>query len=321
MKKAVFEGAYNFVIRDMPKPEVGPGLILVKVRYCSICGSDVHIYKYNKVPGADPLADSFSKVMGIPIHAVIGHQISGDVVETGEGVTCCKVGDRVALQGPGEGYAEYVLHQWAQPLPNSITYEQAAYLEPLNVALNAVKKSRVRLGDVVVVQGAGTIGLLVLQCVRVAGTSKTIITEMSEHRLAIAKELGADEVINVNKEDPVEQVRELTSGRGPDIVFECSGNHEALHELVEMLPFHGQGVIVSAYEHTPRIDFNTVMLKSLDLQGVQGMDNLFPLGVTLVESGRVNLDALYSSIVPLEKINEAMRALLERKEVGVLVKP
>ena len=155
----------------------------------------------------------------------------------------------------------------------------------------------------------------------VAGASKTIITEMSERRLAIAKELGADDVINTNKVDPVERVTELTSGRGPDIVFECSGNHQALQELVEMLPLHGQGVIVSAYEHTPRIDFNTVMLKSLDLQGVQGINNLFPLGVTLVEWGRVKLDALYSSIVPLEKVNEAMRALLERKEMGVLVKP
>ena len=87
----------------MSKPEVGPGLILVKVRYCSICGSDVHIYKYNKIPGADPLADSFSRIMGISVHAVIGYQISGDVVETGEGVTCCKVGGSSRITGAWRG--------------------------------------------------------------------------------------------------------------------------------------------------------------------------------------------------------------------------
>jgi threonine dehydrogenase-like Zn-dependent dehydrogenase len=321
MKRAVFEGAYNFVIKDVPKPEVGPGQTLVKVRYCSICGSDVHLYKYDKVVGVDPLADSFRKAFGIPIHSVIGHQISGDVVETGEGVTYCKVGDRVALQGPGEGYAEYVVTHLAQPVPDSITYEQAAYLEPLNVALNAVKKSRLGLGDIVVVQGAGTVGLSVLQCVRAAGAAKVIVTEMSEPRLKMARELGADEVINVREVDPVERVTELTGGLGPSIVFECTGNHEALEKMVEMLPFHGQGMIVASYEHLANIDYNTVMIKSLDIQGVLGADNLMPIGIALIQSGRIKMDPLYSSIVPLEKINEAMKALLEGKEVGVIVEP
>ncbi len=321
MKQAIIESAYNFVIRDVPKPEVGPGQVLVKVRCCSICGSDVHVYKYDPVPGEDPLNDSFSKVFGMPIQSTVGHQISGDVVETGEGVMSCKVGDRVPSLGPGGGYAEYVVAYSPQPLPDSVTYEQASFLEPLNVALNAIKKSRLALGDIVVVQGAGTIGLLVLQCARAAGAGKVFVTEMSEPRIGLAKALGADEVIDIREEDPVERINELTGGSGPGIVFECTGNTKALETMIEMLPFFGQGMIVASYEDFLQINYNTVMLKSLELKGVLGMENLLPIAISLVESGKVKLDQLYSAIMPLEKINEAMKALLEGKEIGVIVSP
>ena len=321
MKRAIFKGAYSFIVENVPKPEVGPGQVLVKVRYCSVCGSDVHLYKYDKTPSTDPLAEQFSKVMGMSVHDTIGHQISGDVVELGEGVTSCCVGDRVALQGPGDGYAEYVMAHWAQPLPDSVAHEQGAFLEPLNVALNAVKASRVRLGDTVLVQGAGTIGLLVLQCARAAGAGTVIVTEKSERRLNMARELGADAVINVDEVDPVQMVAQLTGGLGPGVVFECTGNQQGLETMVEVLPFHGQGVIVASYETPMTIDYNAVMLKSLILQGVLGMDNFFPIGVSLIDSGRVRVDSLYSSIVSLGKINEAMMALLQGQEIGVLIAP
>ena len=291
------------------------------MRYCSVCGSDVHLYKHDRAPNDSLLAEGFLKVMGMSVHDTIGHQISGDVVALGEGVTGCRVGDRVALQGPGDGYGEYVVATWAQPLPDSITYEQGTFLEPLNVALNAVKASRVRIGDTILVQGAGTIGLLALQCARVAGASTIIVTEKSERRVKMAGELGVDVVIDVNDSDPVQRIRELTGGSGPAVVFECTGNPQGMETMVEVLPFHGQGVIVASYETPTTIDYNTVMLKSLILQGVLGMDNFFPIGVSLIDSGRVRVDSLYSSIVPLERINEAMMALLQGQEIGVLIAP
>ena len=130
---------------------------------------------------------------------------------------------------------------------------------------------------------------------------------------------GADEVINVKDVDPVEQIKKLTGGSGPGIVFECTGNHRALQTMVDILPFSGQGVIVSAYEDLSEIDFNTIMAKNLDLQGVMGYDIYFPLGIELIKSGQVKVDSLYSSIMPLEKVNEAMNSLLEGTEVGVII--
>jgi threonine dehydrogenase-like Zn-dependent dehydrogenase len=155
----------------------------------------------------------------------------------------------------------------------------------------------------------------------VAGATTILVTEKSERRVKMASELGADVVINVNESDPVQRVRELTGGSGLAVVFECTGNPQGLETMVELLPFYGQGVIVASYETPITIDYNTIMLKSLNLQGVLGMDNFFPMGASLIESGRVRVDPLYSSIVPLENINEAMMALLEGKEIGILIAP
>lgn len=321
MKKAIFKGAYNFVIENVPKPTVGPGQMLVRVRYCSVCGSDVHVYKYDMDPGLDALADSWSKSLGFPIQDTIGHQFCGEVVDVGEGVQSAKVGDRIAGQGMG-GYAEYILiGDGATLLPESVTWEQASYLEPLNVAINSIKKSRLKLGDTIVVMGAGSIGQLVFQSARAAGAGKVIVLDRLENRLLLAKELGADAVINAGESEIVERVKKLTNGIGPDIVFECTGNPEALETMIEILPMFGQGVIVSTYEKRANLDFNTVALKSLNLQGILGMENYFPIALSLVASGRVRVDQLYSAIMPLEKINEALHALLEGKEVGVIIEP
>jgi 2-desacetyl-2-hydroxyethyl bacteriochlorophyllide A dehydrogenase len=323
MRKANFEGAYNMVVTDVPKPEVGPGEVLVKVKYCSICGSDTHMYKYEMKPGIDDLADSWLKSYGYPIQMLFGHQYCGVVEAVGEGVQKLKVGDRVAGQGGG-AYAEYALipsEDWIEVLPDSMTWEQAAYLEPLNVAVCSVRKSRIKLGDKIVIMGFGSVGNLIMQCARAAGAGQIIVTEMDEKRLALAKELGADEVINVKGVDVIEKVTEVMNGNKPDIVFECTGVSAVINTMFDLVKIDGKCIIASSYEQNSEIAFTNVMVKNLEIIGTFGVNNFFDEAITLVKSGRVNVDCLHSAIMPLEKINEAMKDLLDKKEVGVIIQP
>jgi (R,R)-butanediol dehydrogenase/meso-butanediol dehydrogenase/diacetyl reductase len=323
MRKAELKGAYNIVVTDVPKPEVGPGGVLVKVKYCSICGSDTHMYKYDLEPGLDDFADSWLKTYGFPPQIYYGHQYCGVVEAVGEGVQKVKVGDRVTGEGGG-AYADYILipsETMLVVLPDSITWEQAAFLEPLNVAINAVRKSRIKLGDKVVVMGFGSIGNLVMQCARAAGAGQVIVTEMDEKRLALAKKLGADEVINVKGVDVVEKVTEVMNGNKPDIVFECTGVPALINTMIDLVKVKGKGIIVASYEKKPEIAITDVMVKNLEVIGSLGDDNLFEEAITLVESGRVNVDCLNSAIMPLEKIDEAMKALLDKKEIGIILQP
>ena len=277
MRQAVLKDACKFVIEDVPKPEAVPETLVLKVKYTSICGSDIHIWQWGPTPKTERdrrAFDAWSRIyFGFPPTAILGHQLSGEVVETGPGAEPFKPGDRVTIRGAG-GYAEYTvamglgghpLSSVVYPLPEEVTYEQAALVEPLSVAVDAVRRSQLNLGDVAVVQGAGTIGLFVMQCARAAGARRVFVTEVSDLRIEKARALGADEVIHARKENVVERVRELTGGFGPDIVYDCAGNPEATRTMLEFAPIgRGKAIIVSTYENPFELDLN---LDQVSLKG------------------------------------------------------
>lgn len=342
MRQAVLKDSCRFTIEDVPKPELVPDTLLLKVRYTSICGSDIHIWQWGPEPKTERERSAFEAwseiYFGFPPTAILGHQLSGEVVETGPGVEAFKPGDRVTIRGAG-GYAEYAvamglgghpLSSVVYPLPPEVSYEQAALVEPLSVAVDAVRRSRMNLGDVAVVQGAGTIGLFVMQCTRAAGARKVIVTEVSAPRIEKARELGADAVVNPRKENVVERIRELTGGFGPDIVFDCAGNPEATRNMLAFAPVgRGKAIIVSTYEHPFEIDFNMIMMKNLKVVGfLSGLPGSYPpqsdpfdIAIELIRSGRVKVDTLVSSVMPLEKINEAFTKLSKAEEMVILMQP
>jgi threonine dehydrogenase-like Zn-dependent dehydrogenase len=332
MKQAVFQNARNFIVSDVPKPQAVQTGVVIKVKYCSICGSDVHLYQWDWVPKEPKGAASLKAVSdafgGIPGHFILGHQYCGEVFEVGPGVENCKKGDRVVARGVG-GYAEYAYSDHVYVLPDEITYEQAALIEPLSVTVDAVRKSKMSLGDVVVIQGAGTIGLFTLQCAKAGGARKIIITEISPKRLEKARELGADEVIDAGKTDVIKKVNEITNGFGPDIVFDCTGNPQANRVMMEMLPKWGTAVIMSSYAEHFEIDFNKIMLKCLNIIGMLSgtpdswapRSDPFVIAMDLIQKGKVKIDPLISAIMPLGKINEAFAALESGKETAVLIEP
>ncbi len=332
MKQAVFESAGNFVVKEVTRPEAVEGVAVIQVRYCSICGSDVHLYEWDWEP-EDPKGKATLKAVseafgGIPAHFILGHQYCGEVVEIGPGMENCKVGDRVTARGAG-GYGEFTVSDQVYVLPEEVTDEQAALIEPLSVTVDVIRRSQMVLGDVVVIQGAGTIGLFTLQSAKAAGARKVIITEVSDLRLEKAKEIGADEVIDARNEDVVQKIQELTGGYGPDIVYDCTGNPEANRKMMEMLPSHGKAVIMSTYLENLEIDFNTIMLKNLNVMGMlsgtpdtwEPRSDPFLIAIDLIKRGKVKIDPLISAIMPLEKINEAFAALERGEEMAVLIKP
>jgi (R,R)-butanediol dehydrogenase/meso-butanediol dehydrogenase/diacetyl reductase len=330
MKIAILENSYKFVIKKGPKPEVGSCSVGIKIQFCSICGSDIHMYKWGPKP-QDPsevkLVSFLDSILGFPAHSLLGHQVSGNIEEIGPEVEGFNVGDRVSVRTRG-AYADFIISEESQVyhLPDEVTYKQAAFIEPVSVAVSAVRRSKVKLGDVVVVLGAGPIGLFTAQCAIAAGASRVYVSEISELRLKKAKEFGVDEAINAKKVNVVQRINDLTRGLGPDVVFECAGKPETMWQMLNMLPRYGKGVIVAVYEKPFEIDPNRIMMKNLDIAGIlptrgEGRQDQFNIAIALIKTGKVRVDPIITATYSLNKINEAFINLIKGEQVGVLIKP
>ncbi|MCL5107405.1 MAG: zinc-binding dehydrogenase [Chloroflexi bacterium] len=330
MKAAVFKRADLLVVEDIPMPKAGRGELVVKVHYCGICGSDLHRYHYGLMaPGV-----------------VMGHEYSGVVAEVGEGVQGWQVGDRVIrgiragllgarysarekgftmdTQLPG-GYAEYCLAPAATllPLPESLSDEVASLSEPLAVGVHAVRLSSVKLGDVVVVLGAGPIGLLTLQSVLQLGPRLLIVSEPVAGRRELALKLGADVAIDPRQVDPVAECVRLADGLGPDVVFECAGAKPTLQQALEMARKRGQVVLVALCMEGCQVSPLDWVGREVQLQCAYGSEPVdWTVSLGLLRSGRVQGEPVISKVVPLAEIQAAFQGLLHpTDELQVLVRP
>ena len=248
MKAAVVVENEKVEYQEIEEPQVKPGFVKIKVMYSGICGSDVPRVLYHGVHF-------------YPI--VLGHEFSGDVVEVGEGVTKVKVGDRVSgaplvpcmkcedcqkgnfslckhytFIGSRENgaNADYVVipEQNAVPFDPSIPYEQGAMFEPSTVALHGLLQNDYQGGQDVAILGGGNIGMFTMQWAKIFGSHKVVVFDISEERLALAKRLGADEVINTTKENYMEEAMAITGGKGYGFVYETAGQVPTMHMAFEL---------------------------------------------------------------------------------------
>ncbi|MPM66347.1 L-threonine 3-dehydrogenase [bioreactor metagenome] len=276
----------------VPVPEVGPGEVLVKVRACAICGTDVHMYQWNAWANEN-VEKSYS---GLP--RIMGHEFSGDIVKVGEGVTKVKVGDRIAAEThipcgqcylcrTGNGfncqnvkrfkngvYAEYALipEMSAVLIPDSLSYEEGAVMEPFSVAVHGTSFTKVA-GDTVGIIGAGPIGLFTVKIAKAMGASEIFITDVSDYRLNLAKKSGATHTFNPNKVNVVEKVKELTGGLGLGTIFEISGNVKATKQAFEMLRKCGTMVMTGLPSEPLVLDAaGDIVWKAAKIFGVHGRD-------------------------------------------------
>ena len=327
-RAAIMYGTHDVRLEDVPVPEPGPREVLVEIRAVGVCGSDVHYYEEGRIG---------SFVVREPL--VLGHEPSGVIVALGEEATKHEVGERVTLEpGVPDGtcrecragrynlcpnvrffatppidgaFANYVnIHEdFAYRLPDGISDNAGALMEPLSVGIWACRKAEVKAGDHVLVTGAGPIGLLAMQVAFAQGATEVTITDVAEERLEIARKTGATRALNV-AEEPLEG-----SGLEVDVLIECSGNERALRDGIYALRPAGIAVVVGmGPKEETSVPLAFVQNKEITLTGTFRYANTYPAAIELAATGRVDLEAIITGHYGLEETEEALRA--GRKDPG-----
>ena len=316
MKVAYLKEAMKIVVRDDAKiPEISDDQVLVKMEYCGVCGSDVHFYKDGRVGG-----------VAAPPDFVLGHEVAGEVVKIGAAVKNLKVGDKVALE---PGYAcgkceycktgrynlcpnviffadppvqgalkEYVAHpaDMCFKLPENMSTEEGALVEPLAVGLHATALGGVGLGSDVLILGGGCIGLVTLLSAKARGASRIVVVDLYEKRLNMAKEMGATEVINAQKENVAERVEELFDGKGVDFVFETAGAIATIQQTPYYVKKGGTIVLVGmAAESMANYNFSQAMVKEITIKTVFRYRNLYPTAIAAISSGSIDVKKIVTN--------------------------
>jgi L-iditol 2-dehydrogenase len=332
-------GNDSLELRDWPEPSPAPNEVKLQVGAAGICGTDIHIIR-GTWPCRPPV--------------VLGHEFCGTVVETGAQVRTLKPGDRVVASNPAKtcgacrhcrggndfmcpervsagyhidgAFAEYLCIEAPRchRLPAHVSFRQAALGEPLSVAIHAViERTAAHSGDVVLVSGPGCVGLLVAQIARLEG-AKVIVAgiEKDRRRLACAKHLGADVVVNVAQEDLVEVVRQYTGGEGADLVYECSGTAGSLEACWKAVKKEGTLAPVGIYPGPITTDFNSITMKELRVIGSYGyVWTSWQRCVRLLAEGKVRTEELISHELPLERFAEAFRVTQDGSAIKVVLTP
>jgi threonine dehydrogenase-like Zn-dependent dehydrogenase len=330
MKAAVYHGPRDIRVEDVPQPAPGPNDLLVAVKACGICGSDLHTYRYG-------LFEDLGREIEGQDGRLMGHEFSGVVAEVGSGIGGIKVGDRLAGIGRG-AYAEYVLVEVADrnvhPLPDHVSFEEAATFEPFGTSLHGVGLAAPRTGETVVILGAGIIGLGAVQAIRATTSGvRVIVVDGTPTRLEMARQVGADTVIDFTQGDPVEQVLALVGeqeiprlgyrGGNVDAVIDCAGAPSSSQQGLEMLKQEdGRLVLVALFEHPGPLDRNMIVRKHARLLGSWGSTTAdLRQAIELMASGRVDRRPLVSHQFSLDQAAEAFAVQEQGQAIKVLVKP
>jgi len=317
MKAAVFLGAGNIEVRDLPDPEPGSGEVLIRVGYCGICGSDLEAYATGMYETG----------------LIIGHEFAGTIVRIGPAVSGWQVGDRVVVGDAvpcGEcpscregrldacesltmigvthvgGMAEVVkfMASGLHRLPAQVTLRQGALAEPLSVALHGVRRSRLKPGDVALVMGAGPIGLLTLQCALLAGARWVAVTEVDPARAALAERLGAAAVLDPRRDNVGVALSRLTGGQGPDLVYICTGAPAPYCDAISLVRKGGQLFILGLCVEPVEADFMSIAMGELSIEGSFAGRAEMAAAVAFIAQRRVDVEPLISHEISLDEVVE-----------------
>lgn len=325
--------------REIPKP--GFGEVLVRMEYSGVCGSDVHFYKDGRVGDVEA-----------PKDFILGHEVSGTIAEVGEGVRNLVVGDRVALE---PGYAcgkceycktgrynlcksviffadppvagalqEYVIHpaDYCFKLPENVTTEEGALVEPLAVGMHAAAQANVTIGNSVLILGCGTIGLVTLLAAKARGAANIVVVDLYQKRLEMAKKMGASAVINAKEEKVEEKVQELL-GDGADIVFETAGSIHTIAQTPFLVKKGGTICLVGmAAESMVNYNFSQIMKKEATIKTVFRYRNLYPASIAAISSGTIDIKQIITARYSFDESDAAFNAAVENAadEIKIVIK-
>ena len=326
MKTAVMLGIGEMGFEERDIPQVKDDEVLVKLEYVGICGSDLHYYETGAIG---------DYVVEPPF--VLGHEPGGTVVEVGKNVTHLKAGDRVALEPgktcghcefcktgrynlcpdvvffatpPVDGvFQEYVAHEadLCFKLPNNVSTLEGALIEPLAVGFHAAIQGDAHLGQKAVVMGAGCIGLVSMMALKARGVSEVYVVDIMEKRLQKALELGADGVINGAEENVEQKIRQITDGRGVDLVIETAGTEITTRQAISIAK-KGSNIVLVGYSKSGEmtLPMSLVLDKELTFKSVFRYRHIYPMAIEAVAQGKVNLKGIVTDIFDLDDVQKAM---------------
>ena len=334
MKALIYTKPYCFEYSDFPDPAVGDDEVLISVKACGICGSDVHGFTGKTGRRIPPL--------------IMGHEAAGVVEETGENVKGFEKGDRVCFDSTvycnkcqpcrkglynrcekrqvlgvstpefkrHGAFAEYVAVPWwiVSKIPDDMSFIQSALLEPASIGTHAANRAPISTDDTVVVIGAGTIGLFILQASRLRGAAKVIVADINEFRLEVAGKLGADKAVNPLKSDLRETILKETKNRGADVTFEAVGYAQTFRDGVSLTKTGGHLVAVGNLEKTAEFNLQELVARELTFTGSYASSGEFRDCIDLVASGKINVEPLISDVLPLKDGQGAFDRLLKAEE-------
>lgn len=346
MKAAVLKGIENLEMEDISRPTPSPQEILIKVKACSICGTDIRVYHHGH------------KHMRFP--RIIGHELSGEIIEIGKRVEGHKLGEKVAIAPAipcgrchycrrgiqsmcinltaigyhyDGGFAEFMVvpedavrNGCINTIPSELSFEEAALAEPLACAINGQQLSQIGLGNTVVVVGAGPLGCIHLHLAKAKGACRTILVELSRERIDFAKKFAfPDIVINPSSENAIQRIKEETEGRGADRIIVSCPSGKAQEESLSMVAPRG---IINFFGglplDNPFIKFNSNLIHYGEFY-VVGTHGSAPyhneLALSLISQGKVRIKELVTHRLPLEKLEEGLALAESKKGMKVLINP
>ena len=342
MPAAVLHGIRDLRVEDVPAPGApARGEVQIRIGKVGICGSDVHYFEHGRIGNF---------IVESPM--TLGHECAGTVVEVGEGVTHLQIGDRVAIepgvprlstpdsrfymkQGrynlcpdifffatpPDHGsFCTLVNHQadFCFPLPENVSLEEGAMIEPLSTGIYAARVAPVQMGDTVVITGAGPIGLMNVLACKAAGAAQIIVSDMVASRLEVARQIGATHAVQGNAEELKEIARQITDGRGADVCIECAGHPSALSAAISAARPGASVVLIGMPPgDTAQVNINDLIVREITLRPIFRYNNTFPTGVSLLASGKVDVKSLISKRFELNEVPQAFDYVLDNRETCV----
>ena len=337
MKALVLKKYMHLVYEDVPDPTYIPDEVLIEVKACGICGSDVH--------GMDG-----STGRRIP-PVIMGHEASGVIREVGSDVKNWNEGDRVTfdstvyslddwytqkgLYNLGDNrqvlgvscdefkrngaFAEYVVvpQHILHKIPDSVSFNQAAMTEPVAVAMHAINLTPISEGDVALVVGVGMIGLFVVQILKLIGCSKVIAVDVSTNQLKMAKKFGADLELNFDRYDILEKIHRHTDNRGADIAIEAVGTTPTINAAIEGVRKGGVVTLIGNLSKEVELPLQSVVTRQIRLQGSCAIAGEYPEVLKLIGEGKINVNDMLSAAAPLSEGSEWFNRLY-KKEPGLM---
>ncbi|ENH96877.1 threonine dehydrogenase-like protein [Gracilibacillus halophilus YIM-C55.5] len=351
MKAVVCHGPEDYRVEEVNTPTAGPGEIVIKVKACGICGSDLKVYH-----GADMYWAGDDPWLKAPV--IPGHEFYGEVAELGEGAAethDLQIGDRITtdqinpcgncmycnsgkywmcqvhnMYGFQREVAEGAMAEYMKFSPQSKIYKvpegvndyEASLLEPMACAVHAVQRATIEFEDFVVMAGAGTLGLCMIQLIKLKTPKTLVVLDANDRRLELAKKYGADICMNPTKEDVIQKVKDLTNGYGCDVYIEATGNPKGVTQGLEMVRKLGRYVEFSVFGKETTTDWSVIGdKKELDIRGSHLGPYTYPIAIDLFERGLVSAEGIVTHTFDIDDFPQAIATAQDPEAIKVSIKP